>query len=167
MEDPEMGYWKQKGLNEKQIETWKKITGTSQEILLQSLRHCRYEMVDLGLEESKPVENPLGYFYKVIERAGHYPAPKGYKPWHQVQEERERQIIKERAGHLAELRDLQEQKKAQELEIRFLEMMADPEGDLYKQCFARLNDFEKKKGGSTIERAMRHALENLEEMEGD
>lgn len=34
---------------------------------------------------------------------------------------------------MVELREIQEKKKAQEIKIRFLEMMDDPEGDLYKK----------------------------------
>jgi len=167
MARPEMGYWREKGLTEKQISTWVEMTGIKREILLQCLDHCRFEMVELGMEASKPVRDVRAYFYRVIDKAGYYPSAKEYKPFEEIQLDREKAIIAEREGRLTELREIQEKKKAQELEIRFLEMMSDPKCELYKQCWNHVNAFEKKKGGGTLERAMQLALGEIMEQAED
>ena len=49
-------------------------------------------------------------------------------------------------------------------------MMNDPEGDLYKRCFDRLNDFNKKrskKGGKVFENAMRKSFDEIMDTEPD
>jgi len=55
-------------------------------------------------------------------------------------------------------------------EIEFREMMDEPEGELYKQCFDRLNNFVKKKaakGGPAFEGAMRAAFKKMMETSND
>ncbi len=60
------------------------------ENMIQYLCYCRFEMVDLGMEESKPVKNVFNWFFKILERTGSYSKPKGYKSYW------EKQIIEQR-----------------------------------------------------------------------
>jgi hypothetical protein len=113
-------------------------------------------MVDMNLEESKPIENVFNWFFRIIERTGHYPKPKGYKSFEEKQIEQERKTIEEKEKRIQELRELSRKKYEQEQEEKFWEMMNDADGDLYKQCHAKLNLFEKNlKGGPVFEKSMR------------
>ena len=158
---PELGYWRQKNLTVKQMNHWLKTTG-SQENLIQSLCHCRFEMVDLGLEESKPIENVFNWFFRMIERTGSYPEPTGYKSFQEKQIEKEQRIIKEKEKRIHDLKELSRKKYEQEREEKFWEMMNDQGGDLYRQCHGNLNKFEKNlKGGPVFEKSMRKAFDEI------
>ena len=76
---PELGYWRQKGLSTKQVEQWIKIADSSLENMIQYLCYCRFEMVDLGREESEPIKDVFNWFFRIIERTGGYPKPKEYQ----------------------------------------------------------------------------------------
>jgi hypothetical protein len=159
---PELGYWRQKGLTSKQIEQWMKTTGSTFENLIQSLCHCRFEMVDMNLEESKPIENVFNWFFRIIERTGHYPKPKGYKSFEEKQIEQEQKIIEDKEKRIQELKELSRKKWENEQEEKFWLVMNDKNGDLYKKCHSKLNSFEKNlKGGPVFEKSMRKVFDEL------
>ena len=159
---PELGYWRQKGLTAKQIEQWMKLTGATLNNMVKSLCHCRYEMVDLDHEKSKPIENVFNWFFRVIERAGFYPAPKGYKSYLDKQIELEKQALDEQEQKLQELREIQQAKIDQERELAFREMLNNPEGELYQTCYNRLNHFAQKTSRMELfEMAMRKAFDEV------
>ena len=156
--NPELGYWRQKGLTAKQAAGWMRETGCGPNTMVRSLCRCRYEMVDLGMEESKPVENVFNWFYRIVERTGHYPAPKGYGSFPEIQLERERQLLEENRRKIRELEELYREQWEQRREREFREMMNSPQGELHKKCYSRLNNFEKKlKKGTVLEAIMEAA----------
>jgi hypothetical protein len=158
--DPELGYWRQKGLTSKQMKEWIKITGNL-ENLTQSLCHCRYEMVDMNLEESKPIENVFNWFFKIIEKAGSYPKPKGYKSFEDKQIEQERVALEEKEKRIEEMKALSRKKWELERDETFWEMMTDSESKLYKECYGNLNNFAKSLKGKTLERSMRVEFDKI------
>lgn len=159
---PELGYWRQKGLTARQIERWMQLTGASLESMVQSLCHCRFEMVDLGKEESKPVDNVFNWFFRIIERLGYYPRPQGYKSFAEKQLEITKKIVAEKQQQAKALAELQQQKIAAEREIAFHEMLADPNGELYQECYGRINNYAKQtKLVSIFTRAMREAFDEI------
>ena len=143
-QNPELGYWRQKGLTNKQIQNWIDSTGCDPELIIQYLCYCRYEMVDLGLEESKPVNNALNWFFKIIEKNCSYPKPKGYKSFPERQIEEKKRLLEKKKAEVEELKNIERALAEAEIEVKFLEMMAQPDSDLYKKCFDGLTDFEKK-----------------------
>ena len=157
---PELGYWRHKGLTEKQMSEWIKITGNL-ENLIQSLCYCRFDMVDLDQEQSKPIDNVFNWFFKIIEKAGAYPKPKGYKSFEDKQIEQERAALEEKEKRITELRSLSRKKWELEREESFWEMMNDPAGNLYKECHGNLNNFAKSLKGKTLERSMRTAFDKI------
>lgn len=159
---PELGYWRQKNLSAKQVEQWMELTGASLESMIQSLCHCRFEMVDMDLERLKNVNNVFNWFYRVIERIGYYPTPKGYKSFHEKQLELEQKLLAEKQERLKALEEIQRQRREVERELTFREMLADPESELYQECFRRLNNYAKQtKLSSIFERAMREAFHQV------
>jgi hypothetical protein len=165
-----LGYWREKGLTARQVEEWMKISDTNLSDIIQSLCHCRYEMVDMKLEEIKPVENVFNWFFRMIERVGHYPAPKGYKSFLAKRIERERQLIQDREREIAEIQAIREKKRSQERELAFQRMMNEPEGELFQACVDRLPPMAKQidRSGRMFEEVMRSTFEEyLREKEQD
>ena len=159
----ELGYWRQKKLSPKQIEQWIKITNCSVETMIQYLCYCRFEMVDLEVEESKPIKNVFNWFFKIIEKTGSYPKPKGYKSHEKKQLEAEREIVTQRKKEAQEAKELFQAKIKAEQDKKFWDMMNDPESDFYKRCFDSLNSFAKKQPitGKGFEMSMRAAFDSF------
>jgi len=136
------------------------VSGASLESMVQSLCHCRFEMVELDKE--KDIQNVFNWFYKVIERAGFYPKPKGYQSYLERQLEIEKKLLAEKQERLKTLAELQQQKKETERSLAFYEMLAQPDSELYQQCFSRLNKFtQNTKNTSLFERFMRDAFDQI------
>ena len=161
---PEMGYWRQKGLTEKQIAEWMKTTDCSLEQMATYLGYCRFEMVDLDMERSKPIHDVFNWFFKILERSGQYRKPRGYKSHLERKLEADREILAAKERRIEELKALQRQKWERERDLEFWEMMNDPDGERYRECFERLSNFDRKrarKGGKAFEMAMRRAYDQI------
>jgi len=159
---PELGYWRQKNLTPQQVQKWMEITGASLESIIQSLCHCRFEMVELDMEKQKDIQNVFNWFYRIIERAGFYPRPKEYKSYLERQLEIEKKLLAEKQERLKALAELQQQKKETERSLAFYEMLAQPDSELYQQCFSRLDKFtQNTKNASLFERFMRDAFDQI------
>ncbi len=138
------------------------LTGAGLESMIQSLCHCRFEMVDLNKEATKPVDNVCNWFFRILERTGYYPRPKGYKSFAEKQLELEKQLLAEKQERARVLAALMQEKIAAEREIAFHEMLADPQGELYQECYRRLNNYAKQtKLTSIFTRAMREAFDQV------
>ena len=159
---PELGYWRQKNLTPQQVQKWMELTGASLESMIQSLCHCRFEMVELDKEATKPVDNVFNWFFRVIERAGYYPRPKGYKSYLDRQLELEQKLLAEKQEKLKALEEIRQQAIAVERELAFQEMLADPASKLYQECYRRINNYAKQtKLTSIFTRAMREAFNQV------
>ena len=161
--DPELGYWREKGLTAKQVEAWMGEFDLGLESMIQSLCHCRFAMVDLGMEENKPVENVFNWFYSILKRSGYYGPPKGYKSFRQIQIEREHLLLEEKEKQIEQLRAIRKRREEQEFALTFEEMMSQPEGDLFQQCFELLTK-EQKKGAQSLGKKGRIFEEMMREM---
>lgn len=164
---PELGYWRQKKLTPQQVQKWMELTGASLESMVQSLCHCRFEMVEMDLEQQREIKNVFNWFYRIIERAGFYPRPKDYQSFEERQLEIEKKLLAEKQARAQALAEVRRQKLEAEREIAFQEMLADPTSELYQTCFSRLNKFtQQTKLTSLFERSMRDVfLQVLEERE--
>ncbi|MFP4421630.1 MAG: hypothetical protein ACLFRG_13915 [Desulfococcaceae bacterium] len=169
---PEMGYWRQKGLTEKQVAEWMKVADCGLDRMMAYLSYCRFEMVELDLERTKPIHDVFNWFFKILERSGQYRKPKGYQSHLERKLEAERQAVEEKKRQIEALKALKREQWEQAQEMEFWEMLNDPEGDLYQKCFSKLNNFDRKrarKGGKAFEMAMRRAYDQMvdEIQEGD
>jgi hypothetical protein len=149
--DPELGYWKGKGLTSRQVEKWAEEFSMDVELVLQSLKHCRYEMVVLNLEEEKNIENAMNWFYKVMQRSGFYARPKEYKSMAEIRAEE-----MERAAR--DMVEARERQAAAEFELEFQRMIDDPGSDDYQQLFDQLTDFEKQSKGKVLEMGLKRVF---------
>jgi len=134
----ELEYWRKKGLTAKQVAQWMKVADCNLESMIQYLCYCRFEMVEMGIEKSKPIRNVFNWFFRIIENSGCYQKPKDYKSYQEIKSEQERQIVedKERVAKISE--ELYRKRIEAEREKEFYEMMNSPESDLYKRCFENL-----------------------------
>ena len=161
---PELGYWREKGLTIKQIYQWMKLVGCSFEIMIQYLCYCRFDMVDLEIEESKNIKDVFSWFFRILERVGGYKKPKGYKSYKDKQIEEEKQRLKEIQKKKEELEKIILAKIEEEQALKFEEMMTNPEGKVYKKCFDDLDDFSKtRKHTKGFRISMRSSFDKLTE----
>jgi|GEM_PF-4788806 len=160
--NPELGYWRQKKITSKQIITWMKTADCNLNTIIQYLCYCRFEMVDLDFEKSKPIENVFNWLFKILEKTGGYPKPKGYKSFQEKKIKTEYQIAEQKEKEAKELHELYRRKVKAEQDKIFWSMMNEPEGKLYKKCFEELNDFQKKRNaGKAFEMSMRGIFKKM------
>jgi hypothetical protein len=154
--NPDLNFWKEKGLKGFQISKWlQEFPNIKKEELIASLCHCAYDMKELGREKKEKIRNSINYFYHVIKKAGFYPSPQGYKSIKEKALEAKEKWIKDQE-------DLKKREQEAEEKHKFLEMMNNPEGELYKKCYASLNEFERKmKPGKAYEVGMMKVLKTL------
>ena len=159
--DPELGYWQDLKLKPQQIKKWMDEIQINLEDIVDSLKHCRFDLVDNGLLESKPVRDPLSWLYKRLKQYGYYHAPKGYKSFEDKAIERAKERLKKKQERAKELEAIREAELEAERKIAFEKVMADPDGDTYKRCFKKLNKIEKRLKGQGFVTCMRKAFDGL------
>jgi len=158
---PELGYWRQKKITSKQIIVWMKTAECSLDMIIQYLCYCRFEMVDLDFEKSKPIKNVFNWFFKILEKTGGYPKPKGYKSFQEKKIKAEYQIAEQKEKEAKELHELYQRKFKADQDKNFWNMMNDQKGELFKKCFKKLNAFQRKKTtGKGFEMSMRDIFNN-------
>jgi len=161
--DPELGYWEDINLKPKQIQKWIEELQISLEDVIESLKHCRFDLIDNGLLESKPVRDPLSWIYKRLKQYGFYHAPKGYISLEDKALKRAKERLKKKQERAKELAAIREAELETERRIEFEKMLNDPECELYKTCYAKLNNVEKRLKNKGFVRCMRSAFEKLVE----
>jgi hypothetical protein len=157
--DPELAYWRQKRLSVKQIVSWINEFGCPPELMFEYLKYCRFEMVNLNIEEKKDIDNVFNWFYKIMQRSGSYPKPKGYKSHQEIQLMREREIVEQKEKETQQAKELYQRKIKAEQDKKFYDMMNNPEGEYYKKCLDLLNPIQKKSKGTLFETSMRGVFE--------
>ena len=125
----------------KQFHSWLGEFNLAPEILITYLDRCRFDMVELGKEAGLKKGSTVNWFYGVMKkRGGSYPEPPGYKPLNQIRLEEEEKILRE-------MKETAEKQERVRLELEFEKMLGDKKGELYQQCFLRINNFAKQAGG--------------------
>lgn len=146
--DPSLKYWIDRGLHQKNLSAWATLCNCDIPVLLRYMDYCRFEMVDLGREEKNtdtlsPIESVPNYFYKTIKRLGHYRKPNGYISIKQKQAAKTAMVLDELKKEADKLEQISSDIWHQQRETEFLSIFNDPESDMYKKCYAALNDFQK------------------------
>jgi hypothetical protein len=166
--NPELGYWKQKGLTAKQASNWMNQFNLEFGVLIESLCYCRFEMVDNDRENSEPIADVMNWFFRMIERIGAYPKPKNYKSHRERQIEREKQRVDEIKRQAGQLKKLRQQALIAQAELDFEQILQDPKSDEYKQCLEKIPDMLKKprkRGSISFVNAMKKAYCELNDLE--
>lgn len=107
------------------------------------------------------------WFFRIIEKTGHYPKPKGYRSYEEKEIERQKNILEEKQKHLSELQELREKEKVIERDIQFEKMLKDSKSELHKLILGMLNNYSRKlKPNSTgFIRSMRIAFDEYMDKE--
>jgi len=160
----ELGYWRQKNLSPKQFLSWLKLFNDDVDLLIESLSYCAFAMVDLNEEKEKPVRNVFSWFFKIVEKTGSYPKPKGYKSCRQKLIENKERVLKEKKDEIERLEKLTKEESELNQELEYQKILQNKEGEDYKWCFNRLNDFTKKlpENHSVFRTLMKKAFEDLQ-----
>ena len=153
LEDPELIYWRDEGLNQKRLTQWIRETGITPDQLDISLRYARYDILKRG-----DIEKPLNWVYHEIKRHGLYLKPTGYKSMLEIRLEEERAALHEKRRQTQELAELRLQQEEATLELEFQTFLTYPESPEYKEIFTGLSDFEKKMRGKVLEVSLRRVF---------
>jgi len=159
---PNLGYWRELKLTGKQVYSWLKTADCTLDLMLEYLSYCAFDIVN----EKKEIKSPYNYFFRIIEKSGQYPKPKLYKSHQQKRIEDMERIIEEKELESKKIEKLRKKEQEVENNLKFQKMMSDPECDLYKKCYSRLNKVSKElKNGNLFEKSMRGVYEKLLEEE--
>lgn len=167
-QNPELGYWRQKGLTPKQAHTWMNQFDLETGTLIESLCYCKFDMVDNDREKSEPINDVFNWFFRILERTGAYPKPTNYKSHRQKQIELEKQRVEELKHQAEQLKQLRQQAIIAQTELDFEQLLKDPESDEYKQCLEKIPDIIKKpnkRGSISFINAMKKAYCKLKDLE--
>lgn len=166
--NPEIGYWRQKGLTVKQINMWSKQFDLKNEEIIQNLCYCRFDMVDNDRENSETIKDVFNWFYRIVERTGTYPKPVNYKSHQEKLIEKEKERIAETKRQTAELKKVRQESIFAQQDLDFEKMMQNPESDEYKNCFEKIPSILKnprKAGSISFINAIKKAYCELNDIE--
>lgn len=147
---PEMEYWKESGLQERQALAWCKEFEVSPEELRQQLAWIRHDLI--GGKESG-IDNLVNWVYGVFKKtACCYPRPIGYRTPAEIR----RDNIKAQLEAEQQVRD-----ELAELErsAQFNAIINNPDGEEYLRLFNQLNEFSRKLKGKLLHAEMRRVWE--------
>jgi hypothetical protein len=154
--NPDLRYWHDKGLTQKQFTAWLDTAQCGPETLAQYLSWFAFDATENGIEDAKQIRDVFNWFFRILEKTGAYPKPGNYKSHTDRMLAQERELVDSKAAKLAELKQLRDQKTQIEIDTAFEEMMADPECQLYRDCLKTLNKYQRK--GKAFDEAMKRAF---------
>jgi hypothetical protein len=155
---PELGYWREKGLKAKQVDSWAKQFSLTHNDIIQSLCHCQFDMVDNEKEKLSNIKDVFNWFFKIIEKSGFYPKPKKYKSHQEKLIEREKVIIEDLKRQSDELKNVRNERIKAEYELKFEKMLLDENSSEFKEYYEELPKILKnplKKGSISFKNAMK------------
>jgi hypothetical protein len=165
---PELGYWRQKGLKQRQIQNWMQEFDMSENDIIDFLCYCRFDMVDNDREEKDRIKDVFAWFYKIVQKTGAYPKPNNYMSYQERQIEREKARLDELKRQAEELRKIRHEATKAEFGLQFEQMLQNPEDPIYQECYEKLPPVMKKRGkkGSIVfEKAMKAEFCRLNDIE--
>ena len=95
---PEYSFWRQQGLAQKQIESWKSEFELSEELLDTYLRWASWaiDAENKKGDEGKKIESPQNWFYHMLKRTGAYPKPVDYVSYEEKKLIAQREALEEK-----------------------------------------------------------------------
>jgi hypothetical protein len=155
LDGPEMGYWLDAGLQERQALAWCKEFDLPHDQMRQQLSWARWDLVENNKEKS--VQNIINWLYGVLRRTGGcYPRPENYLS----PEERRLRDLEAETKRREEAREKIYQAES-DLELQ--KILDDPKGALYQKLYKRLSDFEKQSKGRVLEMGLKRVFQASKE----
>lgn len=143
--DPELKYWVDQKVTARKVKEWASEFSLLTEEVFESLKHCRFELVDQG-HEAKVQKRPVDWFYGRLKKKGYYDAPSEYVSF----EEKKLLRMEKRAAKQKDIADRLRKAQADlmesSIEIKFQEVLeAGPGNEIYDRCFSELVAFTQKR----------------------
>jgi hypothetical protein len=152
---PEMGYWLDVGLQERQTLAWCKEFDLPHDHMRQQLSWARWDLIENKKEDG--VQNTINWIYGVLRRTGGcYPRPDNYLS----PDERRLRDLETETKRREEARDKINQA---ELDLEFQQILDDPKGAAYQKLIKQLSDFEKQSKGKVFEMGLRRVFQASKE----
>lgn len=144
---PEMMYWREQHLQEKQVLIWCADFDVGPVEMRQQLAWARWDLVVNNKETD--VKDPINWFFGVLRKtAGCYPPARGYQTPTEIRAARLREQIATEERARVELATL-------EAESRFQAVLAEPEGETYQRLIAELPEVMSGMKGKALVSALR------------
>jgi len=144
---PEMAYWEEQGLLDKQAQKWCGEFDVEYGDMRQQLAWARWDLVNN--EKEKEIQSPVNWFYGVMRKsAGCYPPPKNYQTPAEIR------AARLRTQRESEQRALQEL-ATEEIELQFKALLADPTGSEYQQLLQTVPELARGMKGKALESILR------------
>jgi hypothetical protein len=147
---PEMGYWQEIGLQERQVQKWCSEFDVNSIELRRQLAWARWDLVVNG-KEAEIKKNVISWIYGILRNtACCYPRPENYKTPVELRAE---QMKLENKKEEQARQDIERM----EIEKGFRELWSNPEGDEYQAIWNSLSNYEKglDKGSQVLEKLMK------------
>ena len=152
LDHPELKFWVEQGITVKQILNGLKITDSTLDNFIQSMKHYAYE-------QPKSDKPPMAHLIGGIKRNGIWAKKPDYKSHEQKQIEIQNQIASEREQELKQLREVRIAAAKIQIDLEFEKFMADQNSALYRECFESLTGLEQKRVALGKDASMRRAWE--------
>jgi len=153
---PEMSYWVDVGLQERQVQKWCSDFDVSVTDLRQQLSWARWDLVVNG-KEKEIKKSVISWVFGIFSKtACCYPRPENYQTPMEV-----------RAAQMKIQQEKEEQARQQikniEMEEAFQKMLADPDGEQYQKVWSSLSKIEQgyAKGGAAFEPVMKAKFKDM------
>lgn len=161
--DPELVYWAEQELLGSRVAEWVKEFRMPADMIILQLKWANFDLIYNGKEKIIK-ENAQDWFWGALKKGG-YRKPKNYKSHSQMQMEHLREEKKALESERKELKAAIAEYEKALTENEFLRVMADPSGDLYRQCLEAMPHVHKdryrdrrKRCGGIFEKEMRRAF---------
>jgi hypothetical protein len=149
--DPELGYWKGKGLAVQKVLAWVEEFRVPVDVMLQSLCFAWYDLSIKRMEIERPVNDPVSWFYGVLRRSkGVYTKPEGYRTFQEIAIE---EALRLRAKKKEDTIRLMAERRAV-LKAEFDDFYDQPESDQYQKCFELIPEVMRGLVGEGLKRSM-------------
>ena len=137
LREPELLWWAEKGLTNRQVNSWLDEFQMNLEELSQSLRAARF---DILINEIKvggmPINEPINYFYKRVKMAGIYSRPPNYKSVFELRaDEFKDQLRRDKIA--------KEEIWNAEIDAKLKTIMDDQKSSLYQELLGSIGEFGK------------------------
>ena len=134
--DPELNYWKQKSLRGTKVESWINKFQISFEDIIQSLRHCAFEMIETCERTKKgkgdPIKDVFDWFHNRLATTAYYERPTGYKTRTELATERAVKRNEDLKKELAALQKAQEEGIGLEAAIWYMKLSQEEQAEVFK-----------------------------------
>jgi DNA-binding Lrp family transcriptional regulator len=133
---PDLLFWTDNHLTPQDVLKWLQEFDLTLEDMILYLSRCAFHI--LNDEALVLRKSPIDYFYGCIKKNEAYRIPKGYLTLEERRLADLKKQVEEKERIAKELIDLENRDKEATLQSRYVEMMANENGELYQRCFKEI-----------------------------